>query len=343
MWECACAGEPYLVAGSIFSLPLKASVSIQALEQVGARQERSSGINVDGRIGVSKDGSHPDTTQVDGAHRKLLQNTSFQLVIDLVGPFGAQSFVADNHKRMMWYARACGWKGREGKGWDLLDISCNKRIDLSIKSYSTQSTANFAYVDRTPKHEYPCKYRRYQLMPIKEGSRVETPESTIRSPRVSVSEVRCERVALCALWKEYAQFVEVMIIHGCGQGAMHCRHVIACDSDTIGLAIKIKCSSQHSLTSSTVGGFTIIFSKINLFDSLYYCARRPVLPMKDRRKSAKNTGSSAFTMNVIISATPHLPAPWLLMVPYSAPVLLPDTKVSVPVRADMCICPRIHS
>ena len=123
----------------------------------------------------------------------------------------------------------------------------------------------------------------YQLMPIKEGSREETRASTVRSPQVHIGE---------------------------GAGALRCRHVIMCDSDTLGFAVKVKRTSRTSLTGkSVVGGFTVNFRKIQLFETLFWAGDKPIAPSAPFSKAIG-------TMHVVVSATPEVPArTWILEAP----------------------------
>ena len=131
----------------------------------------------------------------------------------------------------------------------------------------------------------------YQLMPIKEGSREETRASTVRSTRVRI---------------------------GAGAGALRFRHVIMCDSDTLGFAVKVKRTAR--LASSVVGGFTINFRKIQLFENLFWVGDKPIAPSAPFSKAVG-------TMHIIVSATPEVPArTWILETPMAPNPPCPATE-----------------
>lgn len=78
-------GEPYVTAGSAFSAPLSKIPPPTSISQdVGSRRNGAGGRRKGpGGTGNVQDNIHPKNT-----HRALLASTSFQIVIDLVGPFG---------------------------------------------------------------------------------------------------------------------------------------------------------------------------------------------------------------------------------------------------------------
>ena len=106
-------GEPYVTAGSAFSAPLNqipphSNSSSQNEGVHGKRNER-----VGGTKGLGGNENVLDHIRPTNTHRALLTSTSFQIVIDLVGPFGtcasvpvALSFVANQSTQQL-YSRAC--------------------------------------------------------------------------------------------------------------------------------------------------------------------------------------------------------------------------------------------
>jgi hypothetical protein len=86
-------GEPYVTAGSAFSAPLNqipphSNSSSQNEGMNGKRNGRAGGTK-----GLGGNEIVPDLIRPTNSHRALLTNTSFQIVIDLVGPFGTCAFV----------------------------------------------------------------------------------------------------------------------------------------------------------------------------------------------------------------------------------------------------------
>ena len=81
-------GEPYVTAGSVFSAPLnKIPPPTGISPDVGMHGRRNGAAGAGkwpGGAGNVQDNVHPKNT-----HRALLASNSFQIVIDLVGPFGA--------------------------------------------------------------------------------------------------------------------------------------------------------------------------------------------------------------------------------------------------------------
>lgn len=102
-------GEPYVTAGSAFSAPLNqipphSNSSSQNEGKNGKRNERAGGTK-----GLAGNENVPDHIRPTNTHRALLTSTSFQIVIDLVGPFGtcvsvpvASSSVANQSTQLLY-------------------------------------------------------------------------------------------------------------------------------------------------------------------------------------------------------------------------------------------------
>jgi len=138
-------GEPYVTAGSAFSAPLNTIPPPTGVSQdVGMNGRRS--VAAGRGKGPGGAGNVQDNIHPKNKHRALLANTSFQIVIDLVGPFGA-----------------C--------------LSLLPRLLLQPDSHACM------YMD-TEADKFVADHQSrdmwYQLMPIKEGSREETKASTVR-------------------------------------------------------------------------------------------------------------------------------------------------------------------
>ena len=255
-------GEPYVTAGSAFSAPLNTIPPPTGVSQdVGMNGRRS--VAAGRGKGPGGAGNVQDNIHPKNKHRALLANTSFQIVIDLVGPFGA-----------------C--------------LSLLPRLLLQPDSHACM------YMD-TEADKFVADHQSrdmwYQLMPIKEGSREETKASTVRSPRVHI---------------------------GAGAGALRFRHVIMCDSDTLGFAVKVKRTAR--LASTVVGGFVINFRKIGLFENLFWAGDKPIAPSTPFSKAVG-------TMHVIVSATPEVPArTWILEAPMAPNPPRPATEGPEAVR-----------
>ena len=212
-------GEPYLVAGSCFH------------DRFGAKRQAHAVMHGSDpncvKTAFGRGSNQAVCSIVTSMHRKLLEIKTFQIVIDIVGLFGAQEFLDKHKARGVWY----------------------------------------------------------QLMPIKEGSRPESTSCIVRSPRVCISE---------------------------GEASLRCRHVVTCDEDTLGLAVKVKrsCSALTSLSGkAVVGGFTINFHKIGLFEDLHWCGHQDVLTEKPFLPKIG-------TMYVTLTATPLTQSPvWHVVAP----------------------------